>query len=230
MGAEKSFWPYVGKPYHLVFTPEPKTSALVIVDMQYASGCRTTGAGKKFTEMGQADIVKWRFDQIEQVVIPNIQKLLAFFRKNKLKIIYITIGSVLPDYSDAPPYVRDLFRGTNNHEGTREHEILDEIKPLEGECVINKTTKGAFTSTGLDSLLRNCGAKYLIFTGISTDQCVETTIRDAVDRDYRCVMVEDACSASQEELHRTTVLHHQKYWGRAASTEEVIAELSALCK
>ena len=228
MEKEKVFWPYDGAPYQLVFTPEPCSTILVIVDMQYASGCRTTGLGKALTERGQADIIKWRFDRIEQFVVPNIQKLLAFFRERKLRVFHLTVGAILPDCSDAPTYMRELFLKTNNYEGSREHEILDELKPIKGEYVMNKTTKGAFTSTGMDSLLRSLGTKYLLFTGISTDQCVETTIRDSVDRDYRCVLIEDACAASQEELHQSAVGHHKKYWGRVISTDEIIKEMSAL--
>ena len=83
-------------------TLEPTKSALLIVDMEYFSGCRTTGMGKKFTEAGHADLIAWRFDRIEQKVIPNLQKLLAFFRQNKLKIVYITVSSETQDYSDVP--------------------------------------------------------------------------------------------------------------------------------
>ena len=216
------------KPYALEFVVEPNSTVLVITDMQYASGCRTTGLGKRMAESGKADLLKWRFDRIEQLVLPNVKRLLAFFREKKLKILYLTVGSILPDYSDAPAYMRQRFQETNNYEGSREHEILDEIKPTKGEYVLNKTTRGAFSSTGIDSLLRAFGANYLIFAGISTDECIESTIRDAVDRDYRCVLVEDACAATEEEFHRVSVLHHQKKWGRVASTDEIIKELSTL--
>jgi len=214
------------KPYAIGFTVEPENTVLVITDMQYSSACRTTGVGKRMTESGKAELFKWRFDRIEKLVLPNIQKLLSYFREKKLSVLYLTVGAVLPDYSDAPAYLREFFRKANNHEGTREHEILDEVKPKEGEYVLNKTTRGAFNSTGIDSLLRAFETKYLIFTGVSTDECVESTIRDAVDRGYRCVLIEDACSATEEEFHRVSVLHHQKKWGRVATADEIIEELS----
>ena len=208
------------------FTVEPASTVLVLIDLQYASACRTTGLGKKMTDEGKEDIVKWRFDRIEQVLLPNVKRLLSFFRQHKLKVVYMTIGSKMPDYSDALPHFRLLFKGLNNHEGTREHEILDEIKPIEGEYVVNKTTTSAFWSSGIDSLLRSLGTKYLLFTGVSTNMCVEGTARDASDIGYRCVMVEDALATSQEELHRTALINFQRFYGRAASTDEILQELS----
>ena len=118
-----------------------------------------------------------------------------------------------------------LVKSTNNHEGTREHEILAGIKPGERDYVVNKTTNGAFNSTGIDSLLRSLGAKNLIFCGVSTNMCVEGTARDASDRGYRCVMIENACAAGQEELHRTAIINFQRLYGRAASTAEILQEL-----
>ena len=69
-----------------------------------------------------------------------------------------------------------LFRDTDNYEGSREHEIIDELKPVEGEWVVNKTSIGAFASTGLDHLLRSLGREQLYMTGVSTNMCVETPV------------------------------------------------------
>ena len=208
------------------FTVEPASTVLVLTDLQYASACRTTGLGKKMIDEGKQDIVKWRFDRIEQILLPNVKRLLAFFREHKLKVVYVTLGSKMPDYSDALPKQRVLFEATNNREGAREHEILDEIKPVAGEHVINKTTISAFWSSGIDSLLRALGAKYLLFTGVSTNMCVEGTARDASDIGYNCVLVEDALATSHEELHRTTLINFQRFYGRAVSTDEILQELS----
>lgn len=208
------------------FTVEPASTVLVLIDLQYASACRTTGLGKKMIDEGKEDIVKWRFDRIEQILLPNVKKLLAFFREHKLKVLYVTLGSQMPDYSDALPKQRVLFKALNNHEGAREHEILDEIKPIAGEYVINKTTTSAFWSSGIYALLRSLEAKYLLFTGVSTNMCVEGTARDAADIGYNCVMIEDALATSHEELHRTALINFQRFYGRAASTSEILQELS----
>jgi nicotinamidase-related amidase len=207
------------------FTAEPESTVLVLIDLQYASACRTTGLGRKMSEEKKEDIVEWRFNRIEKSVIPNVQRLLSFFRQHKLKVLYVTAGSAMPDYSDTPPHMKGLFKATNNYEGTREHEILDEIKPAEGEYIINKNTLSAFWSSGIQSLLRSLGAEYLLFAGVSTNMCVEGTARDAGDIGYKCVMVEDALAASQEELHRTALINFQRFYGRVASTDEILREL-----
>ncbi len=145
------------------FLLEPSRTALVIVDMQYASGCRTTGLGKIMKEKGQEAVVEYRFRRIENVVLPNVIKLLDFFRENELRIIYLTVGSEMPDYSDLMPYRKAFRIATNNTKGNREHEILDEVKPLPGECVINKLSSGAFNSSNIDRILRAMGIEYILF-------------------------------------------------------------------
>lgn len=211
------------------FTVEPDSTALVVVDMQYATASRTAGLGKTAKELGQAkaDALEYRFSRIEKVAVPNIQELLDFFRKNKLRIIYLTNGSEMADYSDCLPHRRRGYESTNSTKGNREHEILDEIKPLPQECVINKTTSSAFNSTNIDAILSKAmGIKYLLFTGVSTDLCVENTARDAVDRGYQCIMVEDGCASAEERFHNTTLMHFREYFGRVETTKDVIKELS----
>jgi len=219
---EKDF----AQDYAASFTLEPSSTALTIIDMQYATACRTTGLGKNMKEQGKEDVVVYRFDRIENMLLPNITKLLEFFRKNKLSVIYITIGSELPDYSDILPRRRRFIMSANNTKGNMEHEILDELKPLPNECVVNKLTAGAFNSSNIDSVLRAKGIKYILYTGVSTNVCVETTARDAADRGYYGIMVEDACGATIETLHNTALMNFRRSFGRVEMTEDVIAELS----
>lgn len=213
---------YLGPPS---FTLEPRRTALIVVDMQYASACRTEGLGKKLAAEGRAEVARWRFDRVEQVVVPHIQQLLAFFRRHHLPIIYLTVGSRKPDFSDAPPHQAEFFRSLDNREGSRTHEVLDELKPRPGERVINKTTTGAFASTNLAEVLRQMGVTCLVFTGVSTNMCVDTTARTASDLGYWCVLAEDACGAAKEEYHRAACITWQRGFGRLASTDEVIAEM-----
>jgi nicotinamidase-related amidase len=209
------------------FTVEPLSTALVVVDMQYASACRTTGKGKTAIETGRADVLEYRFCRIENVVLPNIKRLLDFFRKNRLRVIYLTNGSEMPNYSDCMPHRRRGYESRNNTRGNREHEILDEIKPLMTECVINKTTSSAFNSTNIDMILSKAmNIKYLLFTGVSTDACVENTARDAVDRGYYCVMVEDGCAGNKKVFHDANLEHFRECSGRVETTEDLIKELS----
>ena len=207
------------------FTIDPGKTAFIPLDLGYATACRTTGLGKILKEQGKERLGQYRFDRIEQVIVPNVQKMLGYFRQHGLRIIYVTTGSLMPDYSDILPHRRPFMMAQNNRLGQREHEILDEIKPLPGEMVINKTTTGAFNSSSLDTVLRTMGIEYCLFAGVSTHMCVECTARDAADRGYRCVLLEDALGASKPEFHNNALHVFQRGYGRVADTDEVIREL-----
>ena len=208
------------------FELEPTSTALIIVDMQYATASRQGGLGKWLQEQGKEDLCHYRFDRIENVVLPTIKRLLAFFRDNQLAIIYLTMGSRSRDFSDALPHLKTLFRSSSNYVGSPQHRIIEEIKPQE-EIVVNKTTIGAFSSTDLDSILWSQGLTYLLFAGVSTNMCVETTARDAADRGFRCVLVEDGCGASAPSYHDAAITNFQRLFGKVKTSAEVIAELTA---
>ncbi len=209
------------------FALDPGKAALVVVDMQYASGSRDQGLGRVLTARGQARLGAWRFDRIERTVLPTIQRLLAFFREHRLRIVYLTVGSERPDYSDLPPHMRPLAETVGNTRGAREHGILSELAPRPGEAVLNKTTMSAFHSSGFERLLRSWGTEQLVFTGISTNSCVEGTARDAADRGFRCVLVEDGCGAASQELHDASCVNFARLLGRVAPSGTVVAELEA---
>ena len=201
--------------------------ALIVVDLQYASGSRHHGLGRHLEAQGRLAEAAYRFDRIEQLVVPNTKRLLDGFRQVGARVVYLTLGSEVPGYADAPPSLRGFFEATNNHAGAREHEIVDEIAPLPGEPVVNKTTQGAFASTGIDSLLRSMGVEQLVMVGVSTNNCVETTAREAVDRGYSALMVADATGTCSEEFQRVTLQGFRRLWGRVATTDEVLAEIGA---
>jgi biuret amidohydrolase len=207
------------------FNLDPARTALLIIDMQYASGSRSHGLGRMLGEHGREESGHYRFDRIEQTVVPNIRRLLDFCRQHDLRVMYLTVGSELPDYCDLPPHMRGFAMAVKNTRGNREHEILDELRPEPGEVVLNKTTAGAFNSSPLDMTLRTLGIQDLVITGISTNSCVETTARDAADRGYRCVLVDDGCGAAREELHQATLTSFRRLFGRVAMTEDVLREL-----
>lgn len=209
------------------FRLDPGRAALVVVDMQYASGSRDHGLGRALKERGQEALGAYRFDRIERVVVPTIQRLLAFFRAHGLRVCYLTVGSELPDYSDLLPHMRAFAESAGNTRGHREHEILDALPPRPGEAVLNKTTMSAFHSSGFERLLRSWSVEQLVFTGISTNSCVEGTARDAADRGYRCLLVEDGCGAASQALHDATCRNFERLLGRVAGSDAVIAELAA---
>lgn len=205
---------------------DPTATALVVVDMQYASACRTTGFGRWLEEQGRAAEGSYRFDRIEQLLVPNIAWLLSFFRERDLQRLFVRLGAQMSGCRDMIPHIRELEASFGNVEGEREFEILEELAPLPGEPVLTKLSASAFSSSNIDALLRNLGIKSLVFTGVSTSQCVDLTARDAADRGYGCVVVEDAVAEDREDFHDSTLEQFQRLFGRVASTDQVIDELA----
>jgi len=207
------------------FVLDPRMVALVVVDMQYASGSRDHGLGRSLKARGQEALGAYRFDRVERTVVPTIQRLLAFFRARGLRLVYLTVGSELPDYSDLLPHMRAFAESAGNTRGNHEHEILDALAPRPGEAVLNKTTMSAFHSSGFERLVRAWGIEQLVFTGISTNSCVEGTARDAVDRGFRGLLVDDGCGAASQSLHDATCANFARLLGRVASSAQVLTEL-----
>jgi len=213
------------KEYMTSRTPDPSKAALVIVDMQYASGSREGALGRRMLAE-RSNLTDYRFDRIEGLVVPNILRLAPVFRQGGGEVVYITQGSERPDCADAPPHMRKFYASTGNHVGSREHDILDELKPEPSDFIVNKRSIGAFASTGIDHLLRSLGREQLYVTGISTNMCVETTAREAADRGYAVTLVEDACATTHADLHEATIRNFQRLFGRVLSTEQALAELA----
>jgi nicotinamidase-related amidase len=199
-------------------------AALVMIDMQYATGSRQGALARKLQAEGSR-VGDYRFARIEQQVLPNTLRLRTHFSQLGRPVLHVTIGAAHADALDAPLHMRRLFTEFQNFVGSREHEILDELKPLPGEHVLRKTTIGAFASTNIDSLLRALGCEQLYLTGVSTNMCVETTAREAADRGYGVTLVEDACGTTHEDLHQVTMRNFQRLFGRVRSCDEALAEL-----
>jgi len=210
--------------YMTTRAPERAKAALVIVDMQYASGSRDGALGRRMLAE-RSNLTDYRFDRIERLVVPNILRLAPTFRAGGGEVVYITQGSERPDCADAPPHMRKFYASTGNHVGSREHDILDELKPGPRDFIVNKRSIGAFASTGIDQLLRSLGREQLYMTGISTNMCVETTAREAADRGYAVTLVEDACATTHADLHEGTIRNFARLFGRVRSTGQVLAEL-----
>ena len=202
-------------------------TALLIVDMQNATGNRTMGLGKILADQGTLDDAAYRFDRIEQLLIPNISRLANAFRSVGAKVVHITYGANMPDASDVPAHIVGIVKATNNIEGQPEHEIVAELTPEAGELVINKTTQGAFRSTGIDSHLRAMGIKSVVCVGVSTNNCVAMTAMEACDAQYSVVMVSDGTGTDSEEMQQATLTMLRRLWSRVMTTDEVIAELGA---
>ena len=204
-----------------------RTSALVVVDMQNASGSRTHGLGKWLDARGELASAAYRFDRIDELLIPRIGQLLTAFRALGAPVIHLTVGSERSDYSDAPRHMRPFFEATNNHQGTVEHEIVEALRPVAGEAVFNKVTMGGFASTGLGAHLTSRGVREIIVTGVSTNNCVGMTGQEAADRGFGVVLASDATGTCSDRMQLAYEDTFRRLWGRVATTDEVIAEVTA---
>jgi len=181
------------KPYGFKF--ELARTALVIIDMQN-DFCSPGGFG----ELLGNDTSSTRS------IIPTISKVLETVRNSGMLVIHTREGH-LPDLSDCPPskLKRSKKQGAGIGDigplgrilirGEQGHSIVSELSPIEGESVIDKPGKGAFYQTNLQALLQSKGVEALILTGVTTHVCVHTTLREANDRGYECLVLEDGTAA-----------------------------------
>ena len=205
----------------------PASTALIVVDMQNATGNRNMGLGKLLAESGKAEQASYRFDRIEQLLVPNIQKLLDAFRDNDWPVIYVTYGAETPDAHDVPQHMKPIVTATNNIEGQQEHEIVADLTPLPNEPVLNKTTMGAFCSTKIDTVLRATGVDTLVCVGVSTNNCVGMTAMEACDLQYKVIVVSDATGTDSQEMQDSTLSMLGRLWARIMTTDEVITTVKS---
>jgi nicotinamidase-related amidase len=214
------------------FTISPKTSALVLVDLQYGSASADHGFGKIYRQLGYSDVLKTYVERVNSVVVPAVQRLQRAFRDAGAPVIFVTLGTVTGDLTDMPPRFKRAvdhwegmgLEGPYARLGTRDIAVLDPIAPLPGEPVIVKTSASAFTSSPLERVLFNLGVKEIAFCGVATAYCVESTLRDAADRGFDVLLVEDGCADATPEFHERGVKGCGAF-GRVASADQVITEL-----
>lgn len=169
-------------------------TALIVIDMQrdfVEPGGFGESLGNDVTPLGE--------------IVPAVAGLLAFARRHGMLVVH-TREAHLPDLSDCPPSKRNrgnpVMRigdpgpmGRILVQGEPGSEILPVLGPVPGEIAIDKPGKGAFYATSLQSLLQRRGITHLLMAGVTTEVCVQTTMREANDRGYECLLVEDATAS-----------------------------------
>ncbi len=210
------------------FDLQPATTGLLLIDMQYVDAHREYGLGKSLKESHPA-VWDYYFTRVEEIVVPGCKRLLEAFRDAGMRVVHVTIGPELPDGADMVPLRRPAvapgLESMLHGRGTFEHRILEQLEPRPGELVVNKTSRGAFNSTAIERLLLNLGLEGLVVAGVSTSSCVETTARDAADRGWKVVIVEDATAELDEPSHDATLRQFAVRFGRVWTVEETLSVL-----
>ena len=194
----------LAQPFPYEF-PKHRT-ALIVIDMQ-----------RDFVQPGGFGEALGNNVALLTPIIPTLAKLIAAFRHHGLPVIHTREGHK-PDLTDCPPAKRN--RGGNNGLlkigdqgpmgriliiGQPGHAIIPELAPLPGEIVIDKPGKGSFYATDLQSRLTALGITHLVFTGVTTEVCVQTSMREANDRGYECLLVEDCTESYFPEFKKATL-------------------------
>jgi nicotinamidase-related amidase len=204
----------------------PASTALVVIDMQ-----------RDFIEPGGFGEALGNDVTPLAAIVPTVAALLAHARELALLVVH-TRETHLPDLSDCPPAKR--LRGQPRLRigdagpmgrilvrGEPGSAILPAVAPLPGEIVIDKPGKGAFYATDLDARLRARGITHLLFAGVTTEVCVQTSMREANDRGYECLLVEDATASYFPEFRQATLAMVRAQGGIVGWTAPLAALLRA---
>jgi len=190
------------EPYEFEF--DPASTALVIIDMQ-----------RDFVQPGGFGEALGNDVTPLQAVIAPCRRMLDSARRIGMMVIHTREGHS-PDLADCPP--SKIVRGRGDKRigdhgpmgrilvrGEHGHDIVPELSPIAGEVVIDKPGKGAFHATQLDHVLHNRGIRSLIVCGVTTEVCVNTTVREANDRGFDCVVLEDCVGSYFPEFQRAAL-------------------------
>jgi nicotinamidase-related amidase len=190
------------EPYAFDF--EPGTTALIVIDMQ-----------RDFVDPGGFGEALGNDVTLLQKAVAPTKRVLDAARAAGVLVIHTREGH-RPDLSDCPP--AKLARGRLDNgigdpgpmgrilvRGEYGHDIVDDLKPLPGEPVVDKPGKGSFYATDLEAMLRFRGIRSLVVTGVTAEVCVQTTVREANDRGFECLVLSDCIASYFPEFHEMTL-------------------------
>jgi ureidoacrylate peracid hydrolase len=203
---------------------ESAATTLLFIDVQnYCAG----PDGEEFAHLSEAEKEEkygWFFREMAGRVIPNMQALQAACRAGGVEVMYTIIRNLTRDGRDRSlDYkITGFSVPPDSHAG----QVIDALAPGEDEIVLPKTSSNVFHSTNIDYVLRNLGTRYLIISGIVTDQCVDGAVRSACDLGYLVTLATDACATYSQERHDVT-LRANKGYCRQRTTAELVAEIRA---
>jgi len=162
--------------------------------------------------------------QIRDVVLPNLKRLTDAFRDAGAEVVYTVMENLTKDGRDRSLDYK--ISGFFVAKGSWEAKVLDALAPGDDEIVLPKTSSGVFNSTNLGYLLRNIEIETLVVTGFLTDQCVDHAIRDAADRGFYPICIDDACATHSRARHENALKAFGGYC-RLMTTAEMLTEIAA---
>jgi nicotinamidase-related amidase len=189
--------------------------------MQYGDAHRDWGLLPDKRAAGLIDDVERYATRLDDVVIPNVQRLLAAFRASGGEVIYVRIESLTEDGRDRGPEHR--AKGIHFPPGSQEGKILAEIAPLGDELVLSKTCGSAFRGTNIEYLLRNMQRSTLVVAGVVTGSCVQATAVDAAARGFTTLVVDDATATWNEDMQRTALASMRAGGVQVVTTDTLIS-------
>ncbi len=203
-------WKSAFRSFYYEGAPEPEDpvlvagkTALLVIDVQNTYLDRPDPATLSGAELARFHAWTPFHERMHGTVIPTIARLASAFRARGLDVLYARIACLLPDGRD-----RSLSQkkpGWNNlllPKDEAASQIVPAIGPVGAEIVVTKTTDSALTGTNLRLVLANLGITHVVCVGIFTDQCVSSTVRSLADESFDVIVVEDACAAGTDDLHR----------------------------
>ena len=202
----------------------PSETALLFVDVQNLNA-RPDGGVYRAQGLDPDEALA-RFDyyfrRLNDIVLPNMEQMQKTCRSTGIEVLYTVIENLTKDGRDRSLDYK--LSGFNVPKGSRDAKVLNRIAPGGDEIIFPKTSSSVFISTNIHYILGNLGIKYLIVSGMLTDQCISSTVRDACDLGYLVTLVSDACATYTPERH-TTAIDHIKGYCRRRTTEQLLAEL-----
>jgi ureidoacrylate peracid hydrolase len=204
---------------------ETAHAALLIVDVQRYN---CTWEGTEYAQLSDTEKRQrygYFFDNFQHNALPNMVRLQRACRRGGIEVTYTVVESMTADGRD-----RSLdYKITGFHvpKGSPEARMVDELTPTDDEIVFPKTSSSVFISTNIDYVLRNLGTRYLIVIGCLTDQCVDSTVRDACDLGYLVTVATDACATLSAERHDWSLRNNRGYC-RQVTTQALVEEIERL--
>ena len=213
---------------------EPRATALLLVGLQVAHVDPERGLGRRL--QAHPTQAAYYYRRLADVALPNVLRLQAFCRDHGLQIVYTRLGVQTADGRDLAPWSwqaaaqRDAPADAPPRypPGAPERELWPALAPRPDELVLDTLTLSPFNSTSLDQYLRNMRVENLLVAGVLTDAAVETTARDAGDRGYNAIAVEDACAALAPEHHIAAL--NSASWYVVKTTDEVLDQVGGLLR